>query len=112
LKTVRNGDTILLVHTPGMPFPLNVTEPYLAERSRWAIMPCQNCGADQTLDPMTVMARTRFPAAPDGEVVEMFTSFCGCGGMMVLSMVREAAPQGNGDADQSQAMKKPWWKFW
>jgi hypothetical protein len=102
LATVRQGDVIRFVHVPGIPHPLMVTEPYLQERERWAFTPCSGCGADQGLDPPTVMARTRFPDAPPGTAPVAFTAFCSCGGTMVLALVES----------QPEPAKKPWWKVW
>ncbi len=101
LTTVREGDTIRFVHVPGIPHPLMVTEAYLQERQQWAFTPCSGCGADQGLDPPTVMARTRFPDAPPGSAPIAFTAICSCGGTMVLATV-ESPPK---------AAKNPWWKF-
>ena len=85
LDTVRQGDTILFVHAPGIPHLLHVTANYLAERSQWVFVPCNKCGADQALDPPSIMARTRFPDMPEGSVMMSFTAFCPCGGTMMLS---------------------------
>jgi len=114
LQTVRQGDTILVVYSPGLPCPLHVTPNYLAERPRWSVTPCNKCGADQTLDPMTIMAKTRFPDAPAGMTPVAFSAFCGCGGTMMLAMV-EGAPMPAQNApgiDENAVSKKPWWKFW
>jgi hypothetical protein len=80
LLSCRAGDTILFLTAPGLPHPLSVTEHYLAERQRWAIVPCNACGADQTLDPPTVTAALRFPGTPAGSAPVAFTAFCPCGG--------------------------------
>jgi hypothetical protein len=111
LATARKGDTLLFVTTPGIPHPVRVTEAYLAERGGWAFIPCNKCGADQSLDPPTVMARTRFPDAPQGAVPVAFTAFCPCGGTMMLCLVEGAGAAANGPGPEKQAAK-PWWKFW
>ena len=87
LTTVRQNDTLAFVYAPGLPHPVLVTHAYGAERSRWCITPCNACGADQTLDPMTTMAKTRFPDAPAGSTPVAFSAFCGCGGTMLLAML-------------------------
>ncbi|MBL8952117.1 MAG: hypothetical protein JNK82_15145 [Myxococcaceae bacterium] len=47
-------------------------------------MPCDSCGAGETLDPPRVMVKTRFPDAT-GEM-QTFTAFCSlCGGRQLLS---------------------------
>lgn len=87
LQSVRQGETLLFLCVPGIPHPLMVTLGYLNERGQWAFVPCSGCGADQGLDPPTVMAATRFPDAPPGSVPVAFTAFCSCGGTMVLTML-------------------------
>lgn len=85
LASVAQGATVRFVHAPGIPHPLLVTQAYEAERGRWAVTPCDRCGADQMLDPPSVMARTRFPDAPPGAEPVAFTAFCPCGGTMMLA---------------------------
>lgn len=112
LTTVREGAPIQFIHAPGLPNPLLVTAEYQRERPMWCFVPCTGCGADQALDPMTTMARTRFPDAPAGAVPIAFSAFCPCGGTMLLSMLdRASAPRGAPSAGAS-APAKPWWKFW
>ena len=108
--TVRRGESILFVHCPGIPHPVRVTGEYLAERSRWAIVACEGCGADQSLDPPSVMARTRFPNAPAGATPVAFTAICPCGGTMTLCMVTSAAQTQKEPVARVDA--KPWWKLW
>jgi hypothetical protein len=93
LETARQGQSLLFLHTPGVPHPLRVTEQYVTERARWAVSACDKCGADQTLDPPSIMAKTRFPNTPAGSTPISFTAFCVCGGTMVLSSVNHAAAQ-------------------
>lgn len=102
---VAKGDRLLLVHAPGMPLPVVVTEAYRAERPQWSYVRCSKCGADQSLDAPTTMARTRFPAAPAGSVPISFTAFCPCSGTMVLSLLDDEPPAPGPTG-------KPWWKFW
>lgn len=106
LRTIRQQDPLLFVHCPGAPAPLRVTEAYLAERSRWGVMPCGKCGADQAFDPMTVMAETRFPSNPT-DATAMFTAFCGCGGMMTWCRIDGEPAPGDGAAPL-----RPWWRLW
>jgi hypothetical protein len=110
LVTVRRGESLLFLHSPGIPHPVRVTEQYIAERSRWAVIACQGCGADQSLDPPSIMARTRFPDAPAGATPVAFTAICPCGGTMTLCMVKNAA-QAQKQAT-ARVEKKPWWKLW
>ena len=91
LTSVREGAAVRFVHAPGIPNPLMITPGYESERPRWAVTPCDRCGADQALDPMSVMARTRFPDAPAGAVPVAFTAFCPCGGTMMLGQIEGAA---------------------
>jgi hypothetical protein len=83
LTTIRQGQPLLILAVTGIPHPLQVTEAYLTERVRWAVVPCDRCGADQALDPPTTMARTRFPNT-EGSVPVAFSAFCPCGGTMLL----------------------------
>lgn len=85
LTTVREGDVVCFVVAQGLPYPLQVTGDYIAERPRWEIDACDRCGATETLDPPSVMARTRFPDAPADAIVERFSAFCPCGGTMTLA---------------------------
>ncbi|HEY4179146.1 MAG TPA: hypothetical protein VGM90_20020 [Kofleriaceae bacterium] len=109
LSTVRANESILFVTAPGLPHPLHVTAQYLRERPQWVIAPCSGCGGDQTLDPMSTMAKTRFPNAPGGMVPMAFTSICPCGGTMMLTMTDLPLSAAPGAATDG---KKPWWKFW
>ena len=110
LTTTKQGEMVLFMVVPGLPHPLLVGEAYLAERGRWALIACDRCGADQALDPPTIMARTRFPDAPAGSMPVAFTAFCPCGGTMALSLVEGSAPVADGPAEPPRS--KPWWKFW
>ncbi|WP_434418110.1 hypothetical protein [Nannocystis pusilla] len=107
LTTAHKGDTVLFVTSPGIPHPVRVTEAYVSERSGWSIQPCDRCGADQALDPPTIMARTRFPDAPAGSIPVAFSAFCPCGGTMLLALIEDDAAR----REQPPA-PKPWWKFW
>ncbi len=85
LTSVQRGDRLKLLSVPGMPQPLHVTDEYLADRLLWQITPCDRCGASETFDPPTLMAKVRFPDAPPDSVIQAFTSFCShCGGMQQL----------------------------
>jgi hypothetical protein len=110
LTSTKQGDRVLFMVVPGLPHPLLVGEAYLAERGRWSFIACDRCGADQALDPPTIMARTRFPNAPAGAVPVAFTAICPCGGTMALSLVEGSAPVADEPAESPRA--KPWWKFW
>jgi hypothetical protein len=82
LATVKAGQRIRFLASPGGRHPLYVTEEYLRERSGWDIQPCPSCGMHETLDPPSVMARTRFPDAESSGVAVpvMFTAHCAlCG---------------------------------
>lgn len=79
LATVKQGQRIRFLSGAGGKHPLYVTPEYLAERDSWEIQPCPNCGLHETLDPPTVMAKTRFPESGDAVPV-MFTAHCAlCG---------------------------------
>ena len=110
LTTVRQSQSIEFVAAAGLPYPVQITPQYAQERSQWCITPCSGCGGDQTLDPMTTMAKTRFPDAPGGSIPIAFSSICPCGGTMMLAMAdvprAPAPPSTSGDG------AKPWWKFW
>ncbi len=101
---IQKGEDLLFLHAAGLPHPLLVRRAYLEERVQWALIPCDACGADQCLDPPTVMARTRFPNSPVGAEPIAFSAFCPCGGtMMLVKMAGEASVEGKG---------KAWWKIW
>lgn len=104
LRTIGEGDALLFVAVAGLDGALRVTSAYLAERPAWTLSPCSGCGADQALDPPSVMARTRFGGMGGGSV-EMFTAFCFCGGTQALARLdreeHDPAPR-----------RRPWWKFW
>lgn len=87
LTGTRQGDEVLFLCSPGMPHPVQVSAAYLEERQLWAFSPCSICGADQSLDPPSTMARTRFPSVPEGSTPLAFTAFCPCGGTMVLALI-------------------------
>lgn len=88
LASVKRGDRIKVISVHGLPHPLHVTDDYLHEREDWKITPCDRCGASECFDPPSVMARVRFPDAPEGSVIQAFTSFCShCGGVQQLARV-------------------------
>jgi hypothetical protein len=87
LTTIRQGAPLLFVRAAGVPHPLQVSDLYLRERVSWGFVPCDKCGADETFDPVSVMAKTRFPTAPAGAVPLMFSAFCLCGGTMTIGAV-------------------------
>lgn len=84
LTAIERGESLLLLTVAGTPLPVQVGARYLAERARWAVAPCDRCGADHALDPPTTLARTRFGAAAEAIPVE-FTTLCACGGAMTWS---------------------------
>ncbi len=88
LQSVNKGDRIKLLSVAGMAHPLHVNDDYLRERLEWQITPCDRCGASESFDPPSVMARVRFPDAPPATVIQAFTSFCAnlnCGGSQQLA---------------------------
>jgi hypothetical protein len=90
--------------------PLQITPQYAQERGQWCITPCSGCGSDQTLDPMTTMAKTRFPDAPGDSIPIAFSAFCPCGGTMMLAMAD--VPHASASTPTSGGSAKPWWRFW
>jgi hypothetical protein len=88
LQSVKRGDRLKLLSVAGMPHPLHVTDAYLQERLQWEITPCDKCGATETFDPPSVMAKVRFPNAPVDAMIAAFTSICShCGGMQQLRLL-------------------------
>lgn len=86
LTTVSEGDEIHFISADGIGKPLLVTGRYLDELPAWSFRPCNKCGMIDTLDPPSVMAKTRFPDLAENQVTS-FTSFCancGKGGMQQL----------------------------
>jgi hypothetical protein len=112
LTSVREGSTVSFIFTPGLPALLMITDEYQRERVLWTFVACNGCGADQGLDPPTVMAKTRFPDAPGGFLPIAFTAICPCNGTMMLSMVVEPKPAGASPTAAPSSGMKPWWKFW
>ncbi|MEJ7602550.1 MAG: hypothetical protein WKG01_31955 [Kofleriaceae bacterium] len=110
VTSVRANHPIEFVTAPGLPHPLHITPQYAQERAQWCITPCTGCGGDQTLDPMTTMARTRFPDAPGGSIPVAFSAFCPCGGTMMLAMAGGSEPPMR--TTTTGAPGNPWWKFW
>ncbi|HVK72301.1 MAG TPA: hypothetical protein VM734_03245 [Kofleriaceae bacterium] len=89
LATVAQGDRLRFLPAPGGRYPLYVTAAYLAERAGWKIEPCSGCGLTETLDPPSVMARTRFPDVAAGSEPVMFTAHCAaCQGTQVVTKVQ------------------------
>lgn len=88
LQSVKRGDRIKVISVHGLPYPLHVTDEYLAECEHWRITPCDKCGCSESFDPPSEMAKVRFPnAAPDLEI-QQFTSFCpnpNCSGIQLLA---------------------------
>jgi len=107
LAHTREGDRLLFMHAPGMPAALRIDELYLEERPAWIYSACDACGADQSLDAPSIMAKTRFPDVREGALPIMFTAFCVCGGTMVLALAEEMDPE-----PPARVAKRPWWKLW
>jgi len=64
---------------------LMITDKYLLERPNWIIHPCNQCGLDELFDAPSDLMRMIFPDTPEGENIEIFSSFCGvCGGIQVV----------------------------
>jgi hypothetical protein len=114
LSSVKQGESIRFIMSPGLEYPLHVSSDYLRERPRWGVSPCGKCGASECLDPPTVMFHTRFPSTPPDAIPEMFTAFCAfCGGTQLLSdlsRMQEALPAP--PLPSAAPDQKPWWKFW
>jgi hypothetical protein len=105
LTTVRQHQPIELIAARGLPYPLQITPQYAQERGRWCIAPCTGCGGDQALDPMTTMARTRFPDTPSGSSPIAFSANCPCGGRMVLAMAE--VPSAGAAPDAAKRREAP-----
>ncbi len=107
LVRIKQGARLLFLQTPGLPAAgIQVDARYLEERPGWAYVPCTGCGADQSLDPPSIMAQTRFPDAPAGALPIAFTAFCPCGGTLALTLVEHVSHPPPAPA------AKPWWKIW
>jgi hypothetical protein len=94
LTTVSEGDELRFVSAEGLDMGLLVTDQYLEECAVWQVQPCNKCGMADTLDPPSVMAKTRFPDAPADAQIQQFSSFCircGQAGMQMLSLPDDAA---------------------
>ena len=121
------GDEILVLASPGTPYPVMATEAYLAERERWVIHPCDKCGLPELFDAPSDLMRATFPNAPADAEMEMFTAFCPlCGGVQGVEIIDSDLGDDMDDEEsddeipvrvshQSQvpgADRAPWWKFW
>jgi hypothetical protein len=122
------GDEILVLASAGSPYPVMVTEAYLAERDGWVIHPCDKCGLPELFDAPSDLMRATFPNAPADAEIEMFTAFCPlCGGVQGVEIVGrdpddDVDEEDNDDdeipvpvARQSPVLGEnpaPWWKFW
>jgi len=110
LASVKQNSAVEFIAAKGLPNPLMITSQYARERAQWVIQPCSGCGGDQTLDPMTTMAHTRFPDAPGGSIPVAFSAICPCGGTMMLTMTN--LPPAPAPTRGGSSAPKPWWKFW
>ena len=108
LQTVRKGCIIKFVAAAGE-YPLLVSEKYLFERPQWIIHPCSKCGLDELFDAPSDLIRVIFPTIPEGESMQVFTSFCGvCGGIQVVQNVNAKVEN---QVVTGHDIKK-WWQFW
>jgi len=108
LNSVHQGDRLQFIVPASGKHPLMVRAKYLAERGRWVIHPCDQCGLSELFDAPSDLIAKVFPTLPPGQVPEMFTAFCGaCGGVQGV----ERAGAGDDDA-RAHASSKKWWQFW
>jgi hypothetical protein len=108
LASVRQGDRVQFVVPASGEHALMVRPKYLAERDRWVIHPCNQCGLSELFDAPSDLVAKAFSNLPAGQVPEMFSAFCGaCGGVQGV----ELAGAGS-DAPPVPARSKKWWQFW
>jgi hypothetical protein len=108
LTSVRQGDRAQFVVPASGEHPLMVRPKYLAERDRWVIHPCNQCGLSELFDAPSDLIAKVFPNLPADQVPEMFTAFCGsCGGVQSVELAGA-----EGDAALVPASLKKWWQFW
>ena len=104
LTSVTAGAEIMFIVPEGFQHPLRVTSRYLAERPRWHIHPCSNCGLDELFDAPSILIAKIFPDPP-GEI-DMFSALCGaCGGAQVVQ-------KAGGELHPNVNPAVPWWKRW
>lgn len=85
LATVRKGDSLGFLASPGGRYPLLVTAPYLAERAAWRITPCDGCGLGELFDPPSTAL-----ASATREADGRWRTACGaCRGHLFLESIAE-----------------------
>jgi hypothetical protein len=86
LTTIRQGQSLDFYANGGDGEAVRVTAAYVEERKGWGVVPCNQCGFCEGLDPPTTMAKTRFPDAPADATVQQFSSKCPkCGGLQMFA---------------------------
>ncbi|MCP4600887.1 MAG: hypothetical protein GY847_10205, partial [Proteobacteria bacterium] len=108
LESVTQASQIRFIVPDGGEYPLLVTPKYLQERPDWIVQPCNKCGLAELFDAPSDLKRVVFPNVSNGEVMLMFTAFCGaCGGVQIVQH-KDFQP----DETDSQTQSKKWWQFW
>ena len=96
---ISEGDTISVLSTPSLEFPIFVTDSYLQERLHsYILAPCAGCGFSELFDCPSDLATANF----QGLTPSAFTSRCPlCGDAMVIRLLpdRPSTPR---DASPSQ----------
>jgi hypothetical protein len=101
LETIQAGSEVLFIVPDGFEHPVRATEQYLAERIRWSIHPCSQCGMTELFDPPSVLAAKVFPGVAD---IEMFSALCAiCGGAQVVE-------KSGSHTKPAPAVPKSWWQ--
>jgi hypothetical protein len=101
LETIQAGSEVFFIMPDGFDHPVRATQQYLAERLRWKIHPCTQCGMSELFDPPSVLAAKVFPGVAD---VEMFSALCAiCGGAQVVEALA-------GEAKLAGLAPKSWWR--
>jgi len=110
LPNLKIGDTILVLPAKGSEHPIRTSERYLAERQQYDVVPCQKCGFSELFDAPSALIAKVFPTAPEGCVMERFTSFCPlCGGVQEV-VAEKGGAQAEPDLDRTGPPKR-WWKL-
>jgi hypothetical protein len=111
LASVGRGDRVKFVVPASGEYAVMVTSKYLTERPAWVIGPCTNCGFSELLDAPSDLIAKVFPNREEGDVVEVFTSFCAvCDGVQTVQSV-DFSPDDSEDPPTDGGSRK-WWQFW
>ena len=96
LRTVRKGSKISFLLPKSGQYALQISSKYLEERPSWRLLiPCNQCGLSELLDPPSELIAKLFPAMTSEDLARglTFTTRRGwCGGGLVVRIKRNHWP--------------------